>query len=83
MGAFDIYERVHLKVGNVSMKTYRIGDEVSTPDGIYFGHEGVVVILNGILVTWFANDAVFDKWGNNVVIDLDLKNPVAQVVSGI
>jgi len=53
MGLFDSFlnedERleVQLKNGDVSLRTYHVGDACPLPDAFYYGHEGVVVIRAG------------------------------------
>ena len=65
MGVYNYYEGVQLKVEdqeNLILKEYFIGDAVPLPDGIYIGHEGVVVVLNGKLIAYFKE--MVSKWGN-------------------
>lgn len=80
MGVYDTYGDIQLKVGNVDMGDYQIGDEAPIPDGIYFAPEGAVVIYKGLFVAEISPDAVFDKWGDPVEIGVDLRNPVSQAV---
>ena len=83
MGIFDTYGNVQLKVGDVDMSDYQIGDKASIADGIYFAPEGAVVIYQGLFVAEISLDAVFDKWGGKVEIDVDLRNPVSKAVRQI
>lgn len=62
MGMYDEYAGVQIKVGDACMEQYEIGDNVSIPDGIYCGYEGLIVILNGKLIAKFAY--MFTKWGD-------------------
>lgn len=69
MGIYDEYgERgIQLKVSNdgeLGLRTFSIGDKVPLDNGAYIGHEGVVVVVGGVLVAEF--DHVIDKWGNPV-----------------
>ena len=65
MGVYDIYEGIQLKVGDVTMCTYRIGDKVNIEDGIYVGYEGMVVVKDGIFIAKYRY--LTDKWGNKAL----------------
>ena len=61
MGIYDTYGTIQLKVGNVGMIQYEIGDEVELVDGVYVSPEGVVVIYGGRFVA--QHPYLNDKWG--------------------
>lgn len=65
MGCFDTFGDVQLKNSEQRYlcRTYFIGDVVSDEfeDGVYIGHEGVVVIVNHIFVAQFPH--IWTKWG--------------------
>lgn len=65
MGIFDTYAGCQLKVGDVMLNDYDVGDKVKIPDGIYIALEGIVVIKNGVLVCG-PDEKIFDKWGNEI-----------------
>lgn len=77
MGIYDIYGQSQLKVGDVSMKVFTVGDKSPLPDGVYVDYGGVTVIKGGIFVAEFP--CLYTKWGD--LIDqrgiLDNDNPVA------
>lgn len=83
MGTYDTYGNTQLKVGPVEMDSYGIGDKASTAisDGIYFAPEGAVVIYKGVFVAEIPLDAVFDKWGGKIEIDVDSRNPVSRALT--
>lgn len=62
MGIYDTYGDVQVKVGDVCLREFGVGDKVDIPDGIYCGHEGLIVIKDGIFIAEFP--AVYTKWGN-------------------
>ncbi|OGM09246.1 hypothetical protein A2Z67_04885 [Candidatus Woesebacteria bacterium RBG_13_36_22] len=66
MGVYNCYGRecVQLKLGNCELKSFRVGDNVDIPDGVYVGYEGVVVILKGKLARVF--NSIRDKWGGEL-----------------
>jgi len=66
MGIYDEYEGVQLKVGDVGMCYYRIGDKVKLQDGVYVAPDGAVVIKNKKLFMTTKN--VQDKWGGNIQV---------------
>lgn len=63
MGIYNTYgeKGIQLKVGELSMKHYNLGDKVEIPDGIYVGYGGVVVIKDQTFIAEFP--FVKDKWG--------------------
>jgi len=64
MGLFDTYAGVQLKIGDVCLRSFRVGHAVPIPDGIYLAREGIVVIKEGKLLASFeGDDIIFDKWG--------------------
>lgn len=79
MGMFDTFlsrdeqVAVQLKIGKCLMDDYVEGasvDSADFPDGIYFGHEGVVVIAGGLVESVTERDPDparnlprFTKWG--------------------
>lgn len=70
MANFDIYGNVQI-TKNPKGKKYEIGDEVHIPDGVYVGHEGVIVISDKKLTNVFKN--VKDKKGKPIQIQLENK----------
>ena len=66
MGVYDSYgERGgQLKVGDVYLRHFNVGDEVSIPDGVYLTYVNVIVILNGVFIAEF--EALTTKWGESV-----------------
>ncbi len=66
MGTYDTYEGVQMKAAEDKdgMDYYKVGDKVSIPDGVYVGHEGVVVIVGRIFAAKFDN--INDKWGGTI-----------------
>ncbi len=64
MGIYDTYGKVQLKVGDVSMASYSIGDKVKIPDGLYVGYEGIVAIKDGKFLAEY--DALETKWGEKI-----------------
>lgn len=83
MGIYDTYgdKFQQLKVGDVDMRHYKVGDRPEIPDGIYCTYEGAIVIVNGIFVADITtHDRIFDKWGNPMPFDLDANNPVVQAI---
>jgi len=76
MGVYDIYREkdsefnVQIKVGEVCLNQFLVGDEVSIPDGIYFGNEGAVVIYKGKFAAIISPNQIFDKWGYPLTVSL-------------
>ena len=64
MSVYDIYGGVQLKVGDPKCDTYKLGDEVSIKDGIYVGHEGIVVIYGHQFIAVLKQ--MFNKWGGKI-----------------
>ena len=64
MGVYDEYAGIQLKVGPCCLAQYDVGDKVEIPDGVYVGHSGVVVILDGKFVGEFGT--MISKWGNTI-----------------
>ena len=64
MGIYDIYGNVQIKIGNVEMNCYKIGEKVHLSDGIYVGHEGIVVIIYGKFAAEF--EILYSKWGDEI-----------------
>lgn len=70
MGVYDIYGvlEVQLKVGDVGLEHFKVGDKVYIPDGIYFGREeAAIVIKDGIFVAEFPR--IMDKFGHEIDIN--------------
>lgn len=63
MGLFDTYGSVQLKIHR-DMDVYQLGDFAQIPDGIYVGHEGVVVVLGGDFVAEFPT--LTSKYGDAI-----------------
>jgi len=68
MGCYDEFVKgnicVQLKVGECLLIEYNEGDDVVMKDGIYIGHEGVVVIKDSKVIAIFSKDEIFSKWGD-------------------
>ena len=64
MGTYDEYGSVQLKVGPCEMLDYDVGDKADIPDGVYVGHDGVVVIKDGIFIAEFSH--LVTTWGDIV-----------------
>ena len=78
MGLYDIYGNIQLKVGEVELRHFKVGDRVPIPDGIYVGHEGAVVITKGRFVASFPH--LINKWGGRLDVDLSGENPICQAI---
>ena len=65
MGVFDWYGSVQLKVGHSAMCSYVIGDYVPIPDGVYVGHEGVIVTHNHRFIAEYTG--INTKWGTQIL----------------
>jgi hypothetical protein len=84
MGVYNTYAGCQIKVSDdLSLKEFKIGDNVDIPDGIYISLDGVVVVKNNILVA--ANERIFDKWGNEIdqqkiISVIKQNNPVKQAL---
>lgn len=79
MGIYDVYEGIQLKVGDVCMSSYCIGDRVDIADGVYIAPDGAVVIKDGKLL--MTTDNVQDKWGSE--INVEDRNPISVAVKTI
>ncbi len=83
MSVYDEYGKlgIQLKVGPCCLAQYEIDDEVEISDGIYAGHAGLVVIVNGIFVAEF--EYITTKWGDYISMPaiLDPYHPVLQAVN--
>lgn len=84
MGVYDTFGEldIQLKVGPCMMAEYAIGDLVEgITDGVYVGHDGVVVIKDGIFVAEFPH--LVTTWGDIVEPETVLlpHDAVAQVVA--
>jgi hypothetical protein len=64
MGMYDTYGEVQLKVGDVEMRHFQIGDEVPIEDGVYVAREGVVVIADSRFFAYFPK--LISKWGDEI-----------------
>ncbi len=64
MGIYNTYGKVQLKVGELDMANYKIGDKVRISDGVYVGHDGIVVIIKGKFVAEFKN--IVTTWGDSI-----------------
>lgn len=62
MGIYDTYGDVQIKVGDVALRYYEIGDDVDIPDGVYVAPDGIIVILGGVFIAEF--ESMTDKWGS-------------------
>jgi hypothetical protein len=82
MGCYDTFgeQNIQLKNGECLLSHYHIGDDVALQDGIYVGYEGFAVVYHGRLVATFAENAMVDKWGNHIRLDLDERNPITKIV---
>lgn len=80
MGIYDIYGQVQLKVGDIGMDFYEVGDKVSIPDGVYLGYEGIVVIKDGKFIAEF--EEMTTKWGGTIkpADIVTLENPLNPVI---
>jgi len=80
MGIYDYYENMQMKIGDVQMNTYKVGDSVDISDGVYVGYEGVVVIKDSVFVAFF--EEMLDKWGGELDLNAVLQpsNPVSQAL---
>lgn len=61
MGIYDTYGDIQIKVGEVCMRQFDIGDEVDIPDGVYIAPDGIIVIVSGEFVAEFKH--AISKWG--------------------
>lgn len=57
---------VALKIGDIDMRKYEIGDDISVPDGTYIDPgSGVVVIVGNTVVATMGPDQVFNRYGES------------------
>lgn len=80
MSVYDEYGDVQLKVGDVCCRMFTIGDEVDISDGVYCGHEGFIVIKDGIFIAEYAY--IYTKWGDYIYPETILSphDPFLQLV---
>ena len=83
MGIYNLYGEleIQLKVGDVGMEYFKVGDEdIQIPDGVYLGYEGVVVIWRGRFIAEFKS--IFNKWGDELSPRrlIESQNPVTIVL---
>jgi len=64
MGVYDTYGEIQLKVGPCRLFDFEVGDLVPLADGVYIGHEGAAVIVDGRLMVTFKD--IITKWGESV-----------------
>ena len=66
MGMYNTYGNTfeQLKVGECVLKHYCVGDKVDMPDGIYHGHDRIIVINNNIFVADMSKWQVYDNYGD-------------------
>ena len=84
MGIYDIYGETQLKIGDVRMSNYKVGDEdIQLGDGIYIGYEGFVVIKNHQFIVDFP--FAVSKWGDIVYPKeiIEQLNPVSQAIKNM
>jgi len=80
MGVYDTYGHVQLKVGPCQLHEIEVGDDALIDDGIYAGYGGFVVVDKGVFIAVFKEKQMFDKWGNEMEVDIDEGNVVTQAV---
>lgn len=66
MGIYDCYGTAQLKVGDPSLQSFQIGDEVPISDGVYIDYNTIIVIKDGKFLAEFGS--LITKW--NDIIDL-------------
>lgn len=64
MGLYNTYGGCQIKVGDLFLKEFGLGDKADIPDGIYLTLDGIVIIKNGTFIG--VNEKIFDKWGNEI-----------------
>ena len=82
MGIYDTYEDVQMKVEEKdSMDHFSIGDKVTLCDGVYVGHEGIIVIVKGVFVAKF--NYITTKWGEELSpkVVLDPHDPFKAILA--
>ena len=83
MGIYDTYGDAQIKIGDVQMNYYEVGDSVPLSDGIYVDHGVAIVVLNGVFVAQF--DKIYTKWGDQILPEQILcpHDEVSQVVKDL
>jgi len=81
MGVADTYGNTQLKVGDPTGESFKLGNKVPIPDGIYVGYEGIVVVVGGRFTAEF--EAIRTKWNDEIDLAPTLEgfNPVAQAAN--
>ena len=64
------------KIGPRKCRHYKIGDAVPVSDGIYASSECFLVIKGGRFIAEFPAEALIDKWGEPIVLDIESRSPV-------
>ena len=69
MGIYNTYGEngLQLKVGDLCLKHFDLGDKVDISDGIYLEYGGIIVIKDGIFIAEF--EELTDKWGGIIKPD--------------
>ena len=85
MGLYDTVGDNHTQIKCIhheepTMKHYPVGTEIPLPDGLYFGYEGWFIVLHGRVNNEGSLFDVRNKWGGQIVIDLDIANPVVGAI---
>jgi hypothetical protein len=77
------FTRIQIKSTARQMNVYRIGDEISLPDGVHIGFEGVFVVADSKVFAVY--DQLHDKWGGIIWPRevVELRNPVKQAIAKI
>lgn len=101
MGIYNTYgeKGIQLKVGDCCLHHYSVGDKCDIDDGIYAGHEGIIVIKDGIFITEYSpnnlnfdlvkmmlpNSTIYDKWGGIIssLEDVEENNPIKQALKDL
>ncbi|MCH7604936.1 hypothetical protein IID24_03040 [Patescibacteria group bacterium] len=80
MGVYDEYGKksVQIKAGACEMEHYDVDDLSDLADGVYVGYKGLIVVYKGRFVAELQK--IYDKWGNEIKIDLSASNPVVQAI---
>lgn len=63
------YHTLEFKSDDEKAMVYRISDEVTLPDGVYFAHNGFFTVYLGRIAAAFARSipcSVFDRHGNSI-----------------
>ena len=66
MGISDMYGELggQLKVGDVNLCVYHVGDPVSIPDGVYITWVSVIVVKDGVFLAEYR--FLTNKWGRQI-----------------